>query len=215
MQFYSADEVLETPCTPARQATPHSGDPLAPKKRITVATLAETLDAISDALPAINQQLADLSLSAHCGHRSRCQRASKPCISLEKATWRINYNWLAKCLEPGWTSQSDATAEDPNTSAESGKLQPGRCGGDGGGYPRSCTGSCKSSFGAVSRFDSPANQIATSSSDLGSPHLCQARVQQAEPSCKQSWRCTRGCSSRACSNQWRGGCNQHNQGMSR
>lgn len=71
LQFYSADEVPETPTTPVRQsrrrATPGSGGPrgssaAAPKKRITVASLAESLDAISDALPAITQQLSDLSM---------------------------------------------------------------------------------------------------------------------------------------------------------
>ena len=68
-QFYSADEVPETPTTPQRRTSrrkePPSGEPKSPKaaskKKPTMAQLAESMEMLTGALPALTQQLESLS----------------------------------------------------------------------------------------------------------------------------------------------------------
>lgn len=68
IQFYSADEVPETPMAPSAKRTPRrrvpgggTGGGSAPK-RPTVASLAESLEALTQSLPVITEKLQELSL---------------------------------------------------------------------------------------------------------------------------------------------------------
>ena len=94
IHYYSADEVPETPVATVDQTSPQPARPIrrkardggtpgggtvpSPKKRPTVASLAESLEAIQGALPMLTAQLQDLSArtAAMEGSASVPQRAS-------------------------------------------------------------------------------------------------------------------------------------------
>ena len=144
LHFYSADEVPETPRetpvvpspTPKRRSTTarHGGDasspkqPAAVKKRVTVASLAESLDVINQTLPAMIAQMEQLSTrtaaieSATSKPADRASALRQPVGRLPTPGSPSAVNGLIKEMPPPKTSAAALKPRVQFTEGETGEM---------------------------------------------------------------------------------------------
>ena len=129
LQFYSADEAEPPPPSPParpdakRRAAPAGATPggRAPKsvgkKKVTVASLAESLDQITQALPALSSQLHDLSQrtaaieagTAKTSDRASALRRPLGSLAMDGSASPSNLGGLVKAMPPPRGSARQAT----------------------------------------------------------------------------------------------------------
>ena len=177
MQFYSADEVPETPHPGTEEALPEADSPSgattarAPKssrlsywKRVSPNFCPEEANGghfgrqpgeVVSGLAGHHHTAAG-SQFPHCSDRSQCGQPPRQVIHLEAALKQLSFGWIIECCGPPGLGQGDAPTEKFVNTREGGAKESLHREGDkrdGHGLPRKpCLGA--SSLGAIPSLDS-------------------------------------------------------------
>ena len=177
MQFYSADEVPETPHPGTEEALPEADSPSgattarAPKssrlgywKRVSPNFCPEEANGghfgrqpgeVVSGLAGHHHTAAG-SQFPHCSDRSQCGQPPRQVIHLEAALKQLSFGWIIECCGPPGLGQGDAPTEKFVNTREGGAKESLHREGDkrdGHGLPREpCLGA--SSLGAIPSLDS-------------------------------------------------------------